>query len=96
MSLPVQDPTLIWICRMCTKMARAKDSGTDECGVPDCFGPTRGGYFSGYEGPLTTLRRDYCYRCGCVSGLVLNVDGKGEVGICKICYEKTFSKKEDV
>lgn len=63
LKLMVDDESLIWICRMCYKMAVAKEQGQDQCGVTQCGGPKKGHAFPGYRGPLKN-KKEWCYRCG--------------------------------
>ena len=50
--LPVGPPDLVFVCRMCTKLAEQLSQGADRCRLK-CGGPKKGMAFPMYAGPLT-------------------------------------------
>lgn len=62
--LPIKDPSLFFICRLCTKMAAQWEKGETVCHLK-CGGPKKGMDFPLYQGPLppATLAVN-CFVCG--------------------------------
>lgn len=89
-NLPVDDPGLAFLCRLCLKMARARDNGSESCGQSGCGGPSAGKAFPLYEGPLATVIENYCYLCGSESYKVISIDGTGRLGMCEKCLRNVF------
>lgn len=89
MPIPVNDPTLMWICRVCERMAAVSDLGGDHCNESDCGSPLVGKAFPMYKGPFSGMRLRYCFKCGSnIDVHVLSVAQNGRVGICDVCWRK--------
>jgi len=90
--LPVPDLYLCFICRMCHHMERAVETSgirrDVRCGVEGCKGPSEGGAFAKYDGPLKPVLLAVCYRCGNDSEGLLSADD-GRLGICERCAKLT-------
>jgi len=87
--LPLDDFDVMWICRMCERLAQAKGQGGDSCGQ-DCSGPWRQDAFSRYKGPLTSEgRKNFCLFCGSNSTKVIQCEGLEIIttglGVCDTC-----------
>ena len=84
--LPIPAKELIFICRMCTRMAEKWAQGQTQC-REQCGGPRKGMSFPMYSGPMTpSYIRNYCFVCGEVADLTASVqeDANGiELGVCK-------------
>jgi len=90
--LMVKDPNpmrpLVFICKMCYRMAEAIENGKLDCGVADCGGPIKGHAFPSYHGPLTNeQKKQHCYRCGNDSQKVIQIGNEGELGVCIKCAD---------
>lgn len=80
--LPVADPSLYMVCRMCTRMAEQADRDVAQC-LLDCGGPRKGKAYPLYAGPLPeSWRRSNCVVCGDPAQRRIEVHGQGEVGAC--------------
>jgi hypothetical protein len=81
--LPVPDPTLLFICRMCEQMAEQWDRGQTDC-HQKCGGPKNGRLFPLYRGPLTPgYAESHCVVCGVDATKKMGITGeRGEIGIC--------------
>lgn len=81
-ALPVGDPSLYMVCRMCTRMAEQVEQGRINCHL-ECGGPRKGMAYPLYRGPLSvSWIRDNCVVCGDPAQKRLEVHGQGEVGVC--------------
>lgn len=81
-ALPVGDPHLFFVCRMCTRMAEQLAQGSETCRL-DCGGPRKGKAYPLYAGPLTpSWIESHCVLCGDPAQRRVEVHGQGSVGIC--------------
>jgi len=81
-ALPVGDPHLFFVCRMCTRMAEQIEQGAEHCKL-DCGGPRKGKAYPLYAGPLTpSWVESHCVLCGDAAQRRIEVHGQGSVGIC--------------
>ena len=80
--MPLDDLSLVFICRACEHMLRAKEHGQDQCDQK-CGGPSKGMTFPCYKGqvPLTYLVK-YCYKCGKDASATLGLRGHC-FGLCE-------------
>jgi len=83
---PLVCPGLAFPCTFCAHMAKALAAGQTSCGV-DCRGPSRGGTFNAYEGPLKGNLSSFCFICGATPVMLLRISGPhgGTLGVCKGC-----------
>ena len=81
--LPTDDLSLMFLCRLCSHMAEAKEHGQDQCGQ-ECGGPSRGMNFPCYKGqmPFETLVR-FCFKCGRDAVTTRAVSGRC-LGLCEV------------
>jgi len=93
-SLPVPEPGMVFICRLCLRMVTAHGNGMDSCGRSDCGGPSAGKAFPLYDGPLAGVLENYCYMCGEESYKAISVDGQKRLGMCKKCLVNVFGVRE--
>jgi hypothetical protein len=85
--LPVDIPDLVWLCRMCEKMAAAHALGHISCSALNCGGPLGGNSFPEYTGPLASVVCNYCYSCGDPAQAVMSLDRGGKIGVCRNCLQ---------
>lgn len=97
--LPVTSvPGLIFICRMCERMAEQLAQGADKCHL-DCGGPRRGRSFPLYKGPLTAgWLEEHCFVCDGTAAKTLRLSGGLEVhralGVCDRCVKWVVPKNQ--
>lgn len=89
--LPVDIPDIVWLCRMCLRLAEARDLGGIACGVADCGGPLSGNSFPKYSGPVLSVIGNYCYSCGDTAEAVMTMDHGGKLGVCKHCLTERLN-----
>lgn len=78
--LPIADPSLFFVCRLCARMAEQMAQGASVCRLA-CGGPRKGLVYPEYLGPLTaSWLRGNCVVCGAFAAHRVEVHGKGEVG----------------
>lgn len=92
MTLPVADPSLFFLCRLCTRMLEQIEKGIKVCQY-ECGGPKKGLAFPFYQGPLTSGAIGMnCFVCGQEAELKLKVERQDpafvlpiirELGVCK-------------
>jgi hypothetical protein len=82
-SLPIKDPSLFFICRLCTKMAEQIGRGETVCHHP-CGGPRKGRAFPLYTGPMANATIEtHCFVCGVDAEKKLKIgNGLRELGVC--------------
>ena len=84
--LPVPAKELVFVCRMCSRMAEQWAKGQKTCNEP-CGGPRKGMTFPLYSGPMTpSYIKDYCFVCGEGADMTASVQeetGGLELGVCK-------------
>ena len=84
--LPVNDPTMAFVCRLCERLAEARDAKRETCGQ-ECGGPMKGKHFPRYKGPLTPgFMASHCFICGEPTPISMKVEGLidgREIGVCK-------------
>lgn len=85
--LPVDVLDMVWLCRMCERMAEAHALGQESCGIPNCGGPLSGNSFPKYSGPLSSVICSYCYSCGVPSQAIMSLDRGGKLGVCRDCLQ---------
>jgi hypothetical protein len=84
--LPVPAKELVFICRMCPRMAEQWAKGQKNC-HEQCGGPRKGMTFPMYNGPMTpSYIKNYCFVCGECADMTASVQEESaglELGICK-------------
>jgi hypothetical protein len=84
--LPIPAKELIFVCRMCSRMAEQWAKGQTQC-AEKCGGPRKGMTFPMYRGPMTSSYiRNYCFVCGECADMTATVqeeDAGLELGVCK-------------
>ena len=84
--LPVPAKELMFVCRMCSRMAEQWAKEQKTCNEP-CGGPRKGMAFPMYRGPMTpSYIKNYCFVCGEGADMTATVqeeDAGLELGVCK-------------
>jgi hypothetical protein len=76
------------VCAWCLKYWRARERdqkpGAWRCqATKPCGGPMQGMAFPEYEGPLEGNLASVCYVCGGEPDAMVEIHGRGMVGVCK-------------